>query len=174
MDTNNDIEILNTERKEEVIDVSPENKEPLNINPTLNNNGPSNNFDNNILEINNKPNNTKIIIPIVVILGVIFIFILAFAKKSIYGTYVKSDSPGTAITILKGGDCRIKLEREANQKTDIDAEDCTWSRVKNRITIKFKLVAHTSFRDLRVPGTFKGTITGKKIKLDQGAVYVRK
>lgn len=105
MDKNNDIEILNNEKNEEVGTLNIENKEPVNINPTLNN-GPSNNFDKTILETNNKPNNAKIIISII-IAGVILIGILSFSgkisflKPSIYGTYVRIDNPKTSFTFLK-------------------------------------------------------------------------
>ena len=169
MNNNNDddIEILNTSLEDdiEILDTSSDDDiEILNTNIK----------EEPVLATNNQSNKKTItlIITSIVIVGILILITVLKGKNAIYGTYVKENQKEDTIVLNKDSTCKIKFK--SNKSSNVSYGGCTFEKDKDEITFNYKIFADSLSKNKGIPQKMIGTITGKKLTTDDGAVYTKK
>lgn len=98
-------------------------------------------------------------------------------KNALYGTYIRNDRKEDIIMILKGGKCKIKAQGDNKSKPSVakaEFDDCTWKQENKEITFKYKIYADSLSKNNGIPQKMIGTLNGKKLTTDDGAIYTKK
>lgn len=169
MNNNNDddIEILNTSLEDdiEILDTSSDDDiEILNTNIK----------EEPVLATNNQSNKKTItlIITSIVIVAILILITVLKGKNAIYGTYVKENQTEDTIVLNKDSTCKIKFK--SNKSSNVSYGGCTFEKDKDEITFNYKIFADSLSKNKGIPQKMIGTITGKKLTTDDGAVYTKK
>lgn len=162
-----DIEILNTSLEDdiEILDTSSDDDiEILNTNIK----------EEPVLATNNQSNKKTItlIITSIVIVAILILITVLKGKNAIYGTYVKENQTEDTIVLNKDSTCKIKFK--SNKSSNLSYGDCTFEKDKDEITFNYKIFADSLSKNKGIPQKMIGTITGKKLTTDDGAVYTKK
>lgn len=159
MDNNDDIEILDTRNDEDIEILDTRNDDDI---ETLNTYTKER-------DTKNKLNNIALTLIIISIMIACISVIFLASRKPIYGEYVRENKKEDTITILKNGKCKIKFE-----SSKVKFGDCTWEKEKEEITFKYKIYAPLKPKNMGIPQKMIGTLTGKKLTTDDGAIYIKK
>lgn len=164
MYNNDDIEILDTRNDEDIEILDTRNDDDIEILDTYTKERDTKNKLNK-----NKLNNIALTLIIISIMIACISVIFLASRKPIYGEYVRANKKEDTITILKNGKCKIKFE-----STKVEFGDCTWEKEKDEITFKYKIYTPLKPKNMGIPQKMIGTLTGKKLTTDDGAIYIKK
>lgn len=170
MNNNNDddIEILNTSLEDdiEILDTNSDDDIEI-LNTHIKEEEP-------VLATNNQSNKKTItlIITSIVIVAILILITVLVSKDSIYGTYVKENQKEDTIVLNKDSTCKIKFK--SNKSSNLSYGGCTFEKDKDEITFNYKIFAESLSKNKGIPQKMIGTITGKKLTTDDGAVYTKK
>lgn len=159
MYNNDDIEILDTRNDEDIEILDTRNDDDIEILDTYTKER----------DTKNKLNNIALTLIIISIMIACISVIFLASRKPIYGEYVRANKKEDTITILKNGKCKIKFE-----STKVEFGDCTWEKEKDEITFKYKIYTPLKPKNMGIPQKMIGTLTGKKLTTDDGAIYIKK